>query len=139
MSNPYTPPTTQEEHPGTPSSKDTTLRRIGAIALACQLAKILWHDFTNLQGYPLSLALLSASAGIAFIGILIYGFLRKGKKFHLGIALLLALSIASQVYTLWYAGPDPQSGQANPSLSFAIQIIPIAIAFLCATALYRRA
>lgn len=139
MSDPYTPPATQEEHPGTPpSNKHSTLRRIGALGMAIQLGKLLWSvvsNFDQLRGT----SVIGVSVGVLFLGTLIYGFLRRGRRFHLTIAVLLGFSIASRAFTLWYITPDQLPGEWNPWLTFAIQIFPAFISFLCATALYLRA
>lgn len=137
MSNPYAPPSTQEEHPGTPSNNDTILRRIGAIALLCNVVRILWHTFTSPTDGAVTIFSLIGS--LVFMGSLIYGFMRGGKGFHLAIALLFELSIASHVFVLWYTQPQTEPGQVNPWLSLALQLAPATIVSICATALYLRA
>lgn len=141
MSNPYAPPSSQEEHPGTPSNRDrdTTLRRIGALSTTVQLVRLWWNSFSNFNNLPLSAIIAGASAGTLFLGVFIYGFLRGGRKSHFGILLFIAFSLISQAYTLWYIAPHQQPGQWNPWLSFALQASPTIIAFFCATALYLRA
>jgi len=146
MSDPYTPPATQDEHPGTlPSNKGTTLRRIGAIALAWQSLGILWGAFSDAhaQGDPVTDIILGTLGVIALVGYLIYGFLCRGKTFHLVIAIVLALSIASLVHALrfilFYTGKLSKPLPGNFWLEFSNQIAPSTIAFLCATLLYLRA
>lgn len=147
MSDPYTPPATQDEHPGTPPSNNrgTTLRRIGAIALAWQSLVILWGAFADAraQGDPVTDIILGTLGVIALVGFLIYGFLCRGKTFHLVIAIVLALSIAAQLHALrfilFYTEKLSKPLPRNFCLEFANQIVPSTIAFLCATALYLRA
>jgi len=139
MSNPYSPPTSQEEHPGTPSNRDTTLRRIGALITTIQLGRLLWNAFSNPDNAPVSAMITGAAAGILFLGSFIYGFLRGGRKFHLAILIILAFSIIAGTYTMWYIAPHQPPGRWNPWLTFALQMSPAVISFLCATALYLRA
>jgi hypothetical protein len=134
MSNPYAPPSTRNDAPETLSNKDSILRRIGALSLAYLSIMALWNPFPDL---------LSALMGVALLVVLIFGFLRGRRKFHVWIALFMALSIAVQTYfmNLAIAHPErlPVPLGPRPWLEFAIAIIPHVIALTCASALYFRA
>lgn len=146
MSDPYTPPSTQEEHPGTPPSNNhILLRRIGALALAWQSLGILWGASAEAhsEGDPVTEIILGTLGVIALVGFLLYGFLCRGKTFHLVLAIVLALSIAAEVnalkFILFHTEKLGKPLPGNFWFDFANHIVPSTIAFLCATALYLRA
>ena len=134
MSNPYAPPTTSDPAPEQPSNKDTILRRLGALSFGYITVSILMRNWTNLQ---------ETWGPTALMVVLIYGFLRGGRKFHLGIALYMAFGIVVQTYLTNRAIAHPErlpiSLGPHPWLDFAKALAPHAIALVCATALYLRA
>jgi len=134
MSNPYAPPSTKEDVPPIPANKDTLLRRIGALAIAYILAKILWNAPQNLAGTLGAAATMSAC---------LYGFLRGKRKSHLAIALYMILIFSVQSYFMNLALAHPERLMVglgpHPWLDFAWGLTPNTIAFICATALYIRA
>ncbi len=134
MSNPYAPPETREEGSREAWSKDSTLRRLGAISVAYILVRVLLNSFPDLPTKLTALALM---------GAFIYGFLRGGRKYQLGIALFMGLCIWVQAYFMNRAIAHPERLPIQlsryPWLEFAASVIPHAIALLCAAALYVRA
>ncbi|MEK7951748.1 hypothetical protein [Luteolibacter soli] len=132
MSNPYAPPSIQEDALETRSNKGTILRSIGALALSYHVVRILLRPFPTIFGIPLESAMIMA--------LFIYGFLRGGKKFHLSIALFMALSIAVQVYfgSRAIAHPErlPFPMDPHPWRQLVIAEVPFAIALACASLLY---
>ena len=131
MSNPYAPPATREDVPEKPSNKDSILRQLGALSMGYVVVRAFGSNLSGIWG------------GMEVIAVCIYGFLRGQRKFHLGIALFMALSIAVQAYFVNRAISHPERIPVNmgphPWLDFARAILPHTIALACATALYVRA
>jgi hypothetical protein len=134
MTDPYAPPETQEALPHPGSVADRVLRWTGAICFTYLAANELVREDPDAFVKWNVLAVMAA---------MIYGFLRGGKKSHLGIAIFMAISIPTQAFFMSRAIANPERLgivlSPDPWLEFAVAVIPHAIALICASALYVRA
>ena len=128
---PYAPPATREH---VVSDKDTLLRRLGALSLGYVIVRLLLRPPLGLQ---------EALGGSAILAVCIYGFLRGGRRFHLGIALWMGLTMWVQGYFVSRAIAHPERLPVDigphPWWDFVLGIVPLIIALVCASALYVRA
>lgn len=135
MTNPYAPPAAAQNVPEKPSNTDKILRRIGAMSLGYLLVSALLRESLPEPA--------SSVFAVAVMGTCIYGFLRGGRKFHLSIALFMALTIFVQAYlqNRAIAHPEriPVEMGPHPWLDFARAIEAHVLALACASALYFRA
>lgn len=133
MSNPYTPPETKDASPPPVPGADASLRWTGAICFIYLAAKELIRDAPDAS---------MKWTGLAVMAAMICGFLRGGKKSHLGISIFMAISIPTQAFFMSRVIADPErlgiALSSNPWLEFAIAVIPHGIALICASALYAR-
>lgn len=133
MSDPYAPPETKDASPQPGLDVDACLRWIGAICLMFLAANEVIRDVPDAS---------MNWTGPAAMAAMTYGFLRGGRKSHLGIAIFMAVSIPTQAFFMSRVIADPErlgiAFSSNPWLKFAIAVIPHGIALICASALYVR-
>lgn len=133
MSDPYATPETKDAPPHLRPAAECRLRWIGAICFIYLAAKELIRDAPDAS---------MKWTGLAIMAAMIYGFLRGGKKSHLGISIFMAISIPTQAFFMSRAIANPERLgivlSSNPWLEFAIAVIPHGIALICASALYVR-
>jgi hypothetical protein len=135
MTNPYAPPETPEDHPAKDGPSDRRLRWLGALTMIYLSAGVAMRE--PIMGHDDRLA------GLGLMAVFIYGFLRGGRKFQLGIALLMAISIPTQAYfvhrSIALADRLPVPLSPHPWRELAVAIIPHSIALVCSAMLYFRA
>lgn len=132
MISPYDPPKTTESQIPT-SRADSILRWIGVLCFGYLVLGIIFSDY---------IALTFKIVGVVLNSFLAIGLLRLGRRFCLGVAIFLGVTISVQAYFTQAAIANWQSIQIPipnaPWMIFARAIIPHLIILACAATLFYR-
>lgn len=132
MHNPYESPKTKQDLVKL-SKLNSILRWIACLVLGYMALMPLLVD-----SMPLSAKLFGASLHL-FLAV---GVIRRGRAFHLGVAIFMLIKMATQAYFMNRAIMNmnfiSESFPSDPWLFFAKSVIPHAIILVCTAALYLR-